>query len=55
MQRMAKALLGLERLPTPMHAADALAVAFCPCRRAGAAAAARRCSRSCGATGLGYS
>jgi crossover junction endodeoxyribonuclease RuvC len=28
-QRMAKALLGLERVPTPTHAADALAVAFC--------------------------
>ena len=28
-QRMAKALLGLERTPTPTHAADALAVAFC--------------------------
>jgi crossover junction endodeoxyribonuclease RuvC len=28
-QRMAKALLGLERVPTPTHAADALAVAIC--------------------------
>jgi crossover junction endodeoxyribonuclease RuvC len=28
-QRMAKVLLGLERVPTPTHAADALAVAFC--------------------------
>lgn len=28
-QRMAKALLGLEQVPTPAHAADALAVAFC--------------------------
>jgi crossover junction endodeoxyribonuclease RuvC len=28
-QRMAKALLGLERTPTPTHAADALAVALC--------------------------
>ena len=28
-QRMAKALLGLEKAPTPTHAADALAVAFC--------------------------
>jgi crossover junction endodeoxyribonuclease RuvC len=28
-QRMAKALLGLETVPTPTHAADALAVAFC--------------------------
>ncbi len=28
-QRMAKALLGLERAPTPSHAADALAVALC--------------------------
>jgi Holliday junction resolvasome RuvABC endonuclease subunit len=26
---MAKALLGLERTPTPTHAADALAVALC--------------------------
>jgi len=26
---MAKTLLGLERVPAPMHAADALAVAFC--------------------------
>ena len=28
-QRMAKALLGLEATPTPTHAADALAVAIC--------------------------
>jgi crossover junction endodeoxyribonuclease RuvC len=28
-QRMAKALLGLEARPTPTHAADALAVAIC--------------------------
>jgi crossover junction endodeoxyribonuclease RuvC len=28
-QRMTKALLGLERTPTPTHAADALAVALC--------------------------
>jgi crossover junction endodeoxyribonuclease RuvC len=28
-QRMAKALLGLERTPTPTHAADALAVSLC--------------------------
>ncbi len=28
-QRMVKALLGLERTPTPTHAADALAIAFC--------------------------
>jgi crossover junction endodeoxyribonuclease RuvC len=28
-QRMAKALLRLEQVPTPTHAADALAVAFC--------------------------
>jgi crossover junction endodeoxyribonuclease RuvC len=28
-QRMAKALLGPERTPTPTHAADALAVAIC--------------------------
>jgi crossover junction endodeoxyribonuclease RuvC len=28
-QRMTKALLGLERTPTPTHAADALAVAIC--------------------------
>ncbi|MGH3103932.1 MAG: crossover junction endodeoxyribonuclease RuvC [Gaiellaceae bacterium] len=28
-QRMVKAILGLERLPTPHHAADALAVAIC--------------------------
>jgi crossover junction endodeoxyribonuclease RuvC len=28
-QRMAKALLGLEAKPTPTHAADALAVAIC--------------------------
>jgi crossover junction endodeoxyribonuclease RuvC len=28
-QRMAKALLGLEKVPTPTHAADALAVAWC--------------------------
>jgi len=28
-QQMAKALLGLERTPTPTHAADALAVAYC--------------------------
>ena len=28
-QQMAKALLGLEQVPTPTHAADALAVAFC--------------------------
>ena len=28
-QQMAKALLGLERTPTPTHAADALAVAIC--------------------------
>jgi crossover junction endodeoxyribonuclease RuvC len=28
-QQMAKALLGLERTPTPTHAADALAVALC--------------------------
>ena len=28
-QRMAKALLGLEQAPTPSHAADALAVALC--------------------------
>ena len=29
MQRMVKMLLGLEELPTPHHAADALAVAIC--------------------------
>jgi len=28
-QRMVKAILGLEQLPTPNHAADALAVAIC--------------------------
>jgi crossover junction endodeoxyribonuclease RuvC len=28
-QRMAKALLGMEAVPTPTHAADALAVAIC--------------------------
>jgi crossover junction endodeoxyribonuclease RuvC len=28
-QQMAKAILGLERTPTPTHAADALAVAIC--------------------------
>ena len=28
-QQMTKALLGLERVPTPTHAADALAVAYC--------------------------
>jgi crossover junction endodeoxyribonuclease RuvC len=28
-QRMAKVLLGLEKVPTPTHAADALAVALC--------------------------
>jgi len=28
-QQMAKALLGLEKTPTPTHAADALAVAIC--------------------------
>jgi crossover junction endodeoxyribonuclease RuvC len=28
-QRMTRALLGLERTPTPTHAADALAVALC--------------------------
>jgi crossover junction endodeoxyribonuclease RuvC len=28
-QRMVKAILGLEALPTPNHAADALAVAIC--------------------------
>ena len=28
-QRMAKALLGMEATPTPTHAADALAVAIC--------------------------
>ena len=28
-QRMVKAILGLETLPTPNHAADALAVAIC--------------------------
>ena len=28
-QRMVKAILGLERKPTPYHAADALAVAIC--------------------------
>jgi crossover junction endodeoxyribonuclease RuvC len=28
-QQMAKALLGLETVPTPTHAADALAVALC--------------------------
>jgi crossover junction endodeoxyribonuclease RuvC len=28
-QRMTKALLGLEKIPTPTHAADALAVAYC--------------------------
>ena len=28
-QRMVRVLLGLERTPTPTHAADALAVAFC--------------------------
>jgi len=28
-QRMVKAILGLERAPTPNHAADALAVAIC--------------------------
>jgi crossover junction endodeoxyribonuclease RuvC len=29
MQRMVKAILGLDRKPTPHHAADALAVAIC--------------------------
>ncbi len=29
MQRMVKAILALDRLPTPHHAADALAVAIC--------------------------
>src|SRR5438128_2417714 len=28
-QRMVKAILGLQALPTPNHAADALAVAIC--------------------------
>jgi crossover junction endodeoxyribonuclease RuvC len=28
-QQMTKAVLGLERTPTPTHAADALAVAYC--------------------------
>jgi crossover junction endodeoxyribonuclease RuvC len=28
-QPLPKALLGLERTPTPTHSADALAVAFC--------------------------
>ena len=28
-QRMVRAILGLEELPTPNHAADALAVAIC--------------------------
>jgi crossover junction endodeoxyribonuclease RuvC len=28
-QQTAKALLGVERTPTPTHAADALAVAYC--------------------------
>ena len=28
-QRMVKAILGLRRVPTPNHAADALAVAIC--------------------------
>jgi crossover junction endodeoxyribonuclease RuvC len=28
-QRMVKAILGLDKLPTPNHAADALAVAIC--------------------------
>ena len=28
-QRMVKAILGLDELPTPDHAADALAVAIC--------------------------
>jgi crossover junction endodeoxyribonuclease RuvC len=28
-QRMVKAILGLQELPTPNHAADALAVAIC--------------------------
>jgi crossover junction endodeoxyribonuclease RuvC len=28
-QRMVKAILGLDELPTPNHAADALAVAIC--------------------------
>ncbi len=28
-QRMVKAILGLDRVPTPHHAADALAVAIC--------------------------
>ncbi|HET7567844.1 MAG TPA: crossover junction endodeoxyribonuclease RuvC [Gaiellaceae bacterium] len=29
MQRMVRAILGLDKLPTPNHAADALAVAIC--------------------------
>jgi crossover junction endodeoxyribonuclease RuvC len=43
-QRMVQALLGLEELPTPDHAADALAVAICHANRArmGAALAEAR-------------
>ena len=38
-QRMVKAILGLQELPTPNHAADALAVAICHLNRAPLAAA----------------
>ena len=33
-QRMVRAILGLDALPTPNHAADALAVAICDVNRA---------------------
>ena len=38
-QRMVQALLALERIPTPDHASDALAVAICHVNRAPLAAA----------------
>ena len=38
-QRMVKAILGLQALPTPNHAADALAVAICHANRAAITAA----------------
>ena len=44
-QRMVKAILGLDALPTPNHAADALAVAICHANHAPFASAVAQAAR----------
>jgi crossover junction endodeoxyribonuclease RuvC len=50
-QQMVKLLLGLDRVPSPHDAADALAVAICHVHQTGPASAARIGERGRRATG----